>query len=65
MSTDLLYNSVGWQKAIQDAEEQLRETTGARASVLLGVIATFKAKIKRGEPWPGDENAGTADAIPA
>lgn len=55
MSTLLLGITVGWEFAIQDAERQFEKAKGARASILQGVIATFKEKLRRGEPWPGSD----------
>jgi hypothetical protein len=58
MSTKLLAYYVVWKSAIQDAEEQLIKAPGARASVLTGVIATFKEKLRRKEAWPGQKKPG-------
>ena len=46
-----------WDSAVRKAKLRIQELKLA--------ISTFEAKKKAGEPWPGDEKAGTADTIPA
>ncbi|HLJ29982.1 MAG TPA: hypothetical protein VKY85_24960 [Candidatus Angelobacter sp.] len=58
MSTkEVKQSTTGWKSAIEDAQRRIDR--------LKGVIAACEEKIEKGEPWPGNEKAGTADAIPA
>jgi hypothetical protein len=56
----------GWPEALKDAERQLRRAKGKASSNLVNIIGIIKRKIEAGEPWPGDEKAGTVGkSVPA
>jgi len=59
MATKILpLESVGWDAAIQDAQKRIAKLRRA--------IAVCEEKRANGEPWPGNETAGTAvESIPA
>jgi hypothetical protein len=50
----------GWDKAIQEAERQIRlaEERIAQLRLSIGSFLDFK---KRGEPWPGTSNPAQAE----
>jgi hypothetical protein len=47
----------GWPSVLADIERDIRTLKSHRAIV--------RRKIEKGEPWPGDEKAGMASAVPA
>jgi ribosomal protein S20 len=54
-----LTKSEGWAKALSDAQQRLEANKRQREKIR-NAIRIFEEKIKAGEPWPGDEKAGTA-----
>ena len=51
-------SEVMWRDAIQDCKKQIRQSK-ARVHQLEESIKVFTEKIKRNEPWPGEQQSAT------
>jgi hypothetical protein len=55
MSSKIVDKSLdGWKKAIDHYEAEL-EQLKCREKQLVAAISTFRANLKRGVPWPGEQ----------